>query len=326
MKDINWNELIEKKVRILHNQIASLKIWINENNGDDVLFNSMVAPYYSLLESIYEEEFPISNVIENSDLVLKLEGINLNTSNPRLSLISTVFNNVRRQVTNVTKAFAEISDIKKSLPKELDLGLSAVAKGSVILGFTIPSEEIIDKNNQMSMLGKEDPLYKATREAIKTLGVISKFAAEDSNFDLIEEEISDPKIRDTALVALKNISPSGRTEVERVGVMGRNFSENKINYLTSTSRKNLKNILKEPVKSSEIETYKGIVREIDLDAGRFDLRRISGAEIEDIRCIYPKEFEKVASSSLNKKMKVKGRIARSSSGKPRLLMVENLIT
>ena len=78
------------------------------------------------------------------------------------------------------------------------------------------------------------------------------------------------------------------------------------------------------MKSTEVQTYEGVVREIDLDARRFDLRRIVEAEIEDLRCIYPIDFYKVANKLLNKKLRVKGKIARASSGKPRLLLIDNL--
>lgn len=319
-----WKEILDQKVKVIHNQIASLKIYVENHNGDDALFNSMVEPYYKLLDNIFQEEYPFSNAIDNSDLVLKLEGVHLNIANPKLSLISSVFNNVRKQVTNVTKAVADIIDINKSLPKELDLGLSAIAKGSVILGFTVPFEELTDRNHQINLLGKEDPLFKATKEAIKTIGLISRNVSEEIDFDSFDKEVSDPKVRDTALVAIKSISPSGRTDIERVGIIGKSFPSDKINYLTSDTRKNLQQIIKQPVRSKEVQHFEGIVREIDLDIRRFELRRIVEAEIQDIRCTYSIEFDKIAQNFLNKKLRVKGKVDRAISGKPRLLQIDDI--
>ena len=43
MNDMKWNEIVDRKVKMLHNQIANLRVWIKENNGTDEIFNSMAS-------------------------------------------------------------------------------------------------------------------------------------------------------------------------------------------------------------------------------------------------------------------------------------------
>ena len=83
--------------------------------------------------------------------------------------------------------------------------------------------------------------------------------------------------------------------------------------------------MRHPVKSQEFESFTGTVREIDLDARRFELRRLSGTSIEEIRCIYPERLEKDVQTSLNRKITASGNIARSPDGNPRLLQIVSIV-
>ncbi|MGE5353922.1 MAG: hypothetical protein ACM3P0_17680 [Acidobacteriota bacterium] len=314
----SWNSLLNYKVQLIHSQIAALQMWVEKNNGSSELFNSLAKPYYSLLEELYEEDYPLAKAIDTSDLLLRLEGPKTIIQNPRLSMITGVFGSVRKQVTNLTKAFSDLLESKVKIPKELDLGLSAVARGSLVLGFTLPPADSIRIKNEPSLLGEADPLYQASKKAVQTLGVVTKLVSEE-DMEELDKEIIDPKIKDVALLAVKNLAPSGRTGIDRVNVSGKDFRGAGVSILTKEVRKNISQVLKHPVKSDEIITLRGTVREIDLDARRFELRGIQGHDILDIRCIYSIEDEAKATDILNKRVKIKGRIDRSESGKPRLL-------
>ena len=51
--------LPERKVRLLHQQIASLQRWVEDAGGGEEMLEGLCAPYYNLLRSIYREEpFP----------------------------------------------------------------------------------------------------------------------------------------------------------------------------------------------------------------------------------------------------------------------------
>ena len=72
-------------------------------------------------------------------------------------------------------------------------------------------------------------------------------------------------------------------------------------------------------------TFKGVVREIDLDSRRFDLRGINEGQLNDLRCVYGKEaIEDDAKNWLGHRLVVEGRIERDHNGKPRLLQIRKL--
>ena len=61
------------------------------------------------------------------------------------------------------------------------------------------------------------------------------------------------------------------------------------------------------------------MREIDLDARRFELRHIENMEINDVRCSYVDETDEEASEWLNRRVEVTGNVERDQSGKAKLL-------
>lgn len=61
-----------------------------------------------------------------------------------------------------------------------------------------------------------------------------------------------------------------------------------------------------------------------MDAQRFELRRIEGTSIQEIRCVYPAALESVAEECLRKQTKIRvyGKVERSAEGDPKLLEIE----
>jgi hypothetical protein len=81
--------------------------------------------------------------------------------------------------------------------------------------------------------------------------------------------------------------------------------------------------LEQPVLSREEVTLTGHVRAIDLDLRRFDLRRIDGGSLPDLRCIYPSTFDPPAKNWLDSTVTVRGRV-EMYQGAARLLQVESV--
>src|SRR5215213_1104440 len=104
-----WSDVLDHKARILYAQIALSQKGITDEGGSDELIESLCAPYVELLKSMYAEDYPLAKAIEESDLLLRLEGPAINRENPRISIITGVFKKVRTQVANVAKAIAQLS-------------------------------------------------------------------------------------------------------------------------------------------------------------------------------------------------------------------------
>ena len=218
-----WNDVLDYKARLLYAQIAQLQQGISEQGGSEELIEALCEPYVELLKSMYAEDYPLAKAIEESDLVIRLEGSAINRESPRISVITGVFTKVRKQVANVAKAIAHISESKRRIPKELDLGLSAFARGSLILGFTLPSPEDIEeeRGGQQSLLGVEDPLYQAARQAIRTIGVVTQYVAEGKPLSELSESVPDARVRDAALLAVESLAPSARQGISSVSISGK---------------------------------------------------------------------------------------------------------
>lgn len=138
--------------------------------------------------------------------------------------------------------------------------------------------------------------------------------------------VNDPKLRDSALIAIRDLSPSYRSPgIEGVTIAGGRVRTTEVRPLTKESRLTVKHILAVPVRASESITLTGIVRETDLDDKRFEVRGIQDGMITDLRCIYgPKVSDEVATRWLNKRVEVEGRVERDASGRPRLMKISRL--
>lgn len=70
----NLTESLKQKVQILLSNIAHLQKEASANGASQQTVKSLCAPYFELVDRIYEEEFPLAKAIEESDLLLHLEG------------------------------------------------------------------------------------------------------------------------------------------------------------------------------------------------------------------------------------------------------------
>jgi hypothetical protein len=174
-------------------------------------------------------------------------------------------------------------------------------------------------------MGEEDPLYRAAREAIRTIGLVKKHVAE-GNLDRLAEAVPDAKVRDTALSAIQNLTPTGRQGINSVNLAGRQVgTELGSKALTPALRDTIRQRLEHPISIvGEEVTFIGDVREIDLDARRFELRHIENMEANDVRCSYVEQTDEEASQWLNNHVRVHGIVERDAGGKARLLEVASI--
>ena len=93
--------------------------------------------------------------------------------------------------------------------------------------------------------------------------------------------------------------------------------------LTPETRLQVRAWLEQPVLSNEVVELRGRVRAIDLDLRRFDLRRIDGGHLPDLRCIYPTSFDVPAKRWLDATVVVRGQV-ETYQGAARLLQVQGV--
>jgi hypothetical protein len=315
--DTPWSGVLQYKAQLLHQQIASMQRLAADAGASPEQLAQACAPYYRLLDEIYGHDVPVARALDTADLLLHLEGEDLHSVAPRLSLVSSIMVDVRRQVGTMIKTLVSSLDESVELPREIDLGLCSFAIGSLYLGFAVPTPP----PGHAELPG--DPLFSASREALAMLGRVTDHIEEEDAYARICAEFADPKLRDAALSAVGQLSPSGRRGVSSVGIGGRALPDRPWRKLTPETRLQVRSWLEKPVLGDDILELGGRVRSIDLDLRRFDLRRIDGGEQPDLRCIYPPSFDTAARNWLDRIVVVRGRV-ETYRGVARLLQVQQV--
>jgi hypothetical protein len=315
-----WVQQIENRAKLIHSEIA---LWQSRAVELGIDLDLVCGPFYKILNDLYSEDLPLAKARDSSDLLLHIEGAAVDDI-PRLSLVSSVFSNVKGQVRDLTKAIFGIVADHRLPPHEVDLGLSGLAKGSLFVGFNVaPFRE---QYGQRNLLGNDDLLFQATKNALRTINAVShtiEFSEAEEATLKVAEIVSDPLVRDAALVAVRRIAPTGRAGVSRIGVTS-SSDERGLAVLTPDSRRQIGKMLERPVQSKEVMEFEGVVREIDLDAKRFDLRGIANEKVQDIRCVYVGLEEVHPRRLLDSKVRVRGLVERRADEVPRLLAVSSV--
>jgi hypothetical protein len=140
--------------------------------------------------------------------------------------------------------------------------------------------------------------------------------------DAIREEFPDPAIRDTVMVAASRLAPTGRRGIDSVVFYGPEPQAVEPRPLTSRSRKVLELELARPVKVKSSGIFEGTVREIDLDARRFEIRGVSGAGA--IRCVYDNRWDKLVREILDSRVTVSGSYETVGNQIPRLIQLGSI--
>jgi hypothetical protein len=314
-----WTREVHEKARVIHSQIAALQTKARESNDADRLTALLSEPYFKLLDRLFTDELPWAQAMDNSDLVVRLQGPAASEDAPRIKLISDTFDAVRDQVHKIAKAIAGISPGRGKLPADVDLGLSGFARGSVVIGVKVRAVEDL---KQVSLLGEDDPLLVATREALHQLGEVPRYISETGLDDRFAQAIPDPSVRDTVLAAAVKLGPTGYRGIDSVELSSPG-SPGKRAPITPHIRTLMRHAMVRPVKQTETGQFVGVVRELDLDLMRFDLRRIAD-EMSSIRCAYFDLSEPRALSLLNSLVRVTGAVEFGANKTPRLLQVERL--
>jgi hypothetical protein len=309
----NWQAVLKHRAEMLHQQIAAMQRLVRESGGSDDTLATACAPYYRLLDEIYEQDMPVARALDASDLLLHLDGEGLQTASPRLSLVTGIMGDVRKQVGAMIKTLVSSINEAVELPRDIELGLSSFAQGSLYLGFSLPEP------GAGYIVLEGDPFFAASQQALTTLGAVTEHINEPNAYELIQREFADPKLRDAALSAVGQLAPSGRRGVSTMEIGGRAMPKGKWRLLTPETRQQVRAWLEQPVMSRETLELRGRVRAVDLDLRRFDLRRLD-ENFPDLRCIYPASLDARAKHWLDAVVVVRGQ-AEMYQGAARLLQV-----
>ena len=315
-----WTETVEAKARIIHGQIAAARALALKNSADPA---AVERPYLDLLNQLYREEFHFAQLVDDSDLVARFEGPALSEGSPTVSVVTTLCSQLRKQIQGIAKSITGLAtDNRLSWPSNLDPQLSGITAGSFVVGIRIPSAGSGSNSDQASFPETSAPLLDAVRQATKSIASIARYIGEDGVDDAIEKSFPDPAIRDTVMVAACKLAPSGRKGIHRLSFYEPDSVGMEATPLTPRSRRVLRREVERPVRVSRSGSFEGVMREIDLDARRFEIRHVEG--FGAIRCVYAPELDGLARKMLDAKVWVEGQYETWAGQKPRLMQVTTM--
>ncbi len=318
----SWIESIERQARIIHRELlAARELAVRVGRDPD----EIGAPYFEMLARLYREDFPYASLADHADLVARFTGPGVTKPEPPVSLVTGAFSKLRTQIQHIAKSIAGLEDKKVRWPEHLDPHLSGLAYGSLVVGMRVPRPGEVDSQGQLVLNGVTDGLYTAVRDAVRSLPVIPRLIQEEGVSDEVYSLFPDPAVRDTVMLAAQKLAPSKSSKgITDLFLSCPGEEEMAPPPLTKKSREILRQSLSQPSskRSSGTDSFEGVVREIDLDALRFEIR---GARYQrGIRCIYDERHKGQAREILDCTVRVSGSYEAAADEQPRLVGVESI--
>lgn len=190
------------------------------------------------------------------------------------------------------------------------------------MGICIQGDESEALERQRALPEVSRPVLVAAKEAVRSIAAITRHVHDEGIDEGIDEDCPDPAVRDTVVVAASKLAPSGRAGIDRLSLYGPDATGREATPLTRKSRKVLEHAVRRPVRVTGSGSFRGVVRAIDLDARRFEIRRVDG--IGAIRCIYGSDRDALAKQILDTEVIVAGQYEAQPDRKPRLIEVSSL--
>lgn len=315
-----WTDAVNQRALLIHQQLSAALQVAEQTNLDK---SALSRPYLDLLNRLYSDELPFAHLADSSDLIAHFDGPALSMQDPSISLVASAFTDIRDQIRGIAKSVAGLSNARRSKwPSELDPFLSGLAHGSLVIGVRVPRPDDSKESYQLSLPNVTDQLYQSVLSAVVNLSSISRYIDRDKVNEGISEILPDPAIRDTVLVAASKLAPSGRKGITSLSLIGSSTEERYGGALTPESRKVLNRSLTKPVKISGAGTFDGVVRQVDLDSRRFEIRGVHGAGT--IRCMYEPRHGPTVKRILDSRVMVEGEYEVAEDSRPRLIQVRSI--
>ena len=315
-----WTDAVERKAAIIHAQIAAARLLALRNNGS---VEDVSSPYVELLRTLYADEFPFAQLTDTSDLVARFSGPAVDVRDPTVSIVISVFSDIREQIRAIARSVVGLAtDRQVRWPSNLDPHLSGITHGSLIVGISVAPPALESERAQLELDGVSEQVFASVRSAVRSLSVVARHVGDVSIDASFKEEFPDPAIRDTVLVAARRLAPTGRRGIDAVSFFSSEGEDQSPATLTPRSRVVIATALQAPVQLPGSGEFVGVLREIDLDARRFEIRGVSS--IGSIRCAYTERHDQLVRKALDARVRVSGAYETLASGRPRLVAVEAL--
>jgi hypothetical protein len=308
-----WIEQLNKRARILIDQIVAARTAAASSNVD---LGWLEGQYRDLLEQLYADEYASARLRDTSDLVIRAEGPGADHDGPALQTFTWLSDHVRRQLKKLGSAVIPLSGAdSKAVARKLGWIFTGYAPGSIMMGFALKAPKAIPGFEVSDALA-----FDAVRSAAQSIAAIPQYIG-DSELDIgLAEQITDPALRDAAILAAWELSPTPQSGIHTVEVASRTGA---YGSLSQRERMVLKQSIASPMfRKTETGSFVGRLRAADLDKHRMVLRDVY--HVGAIRCAITPDLSNDAQKLFGSRIKVTGTYEADRDGKPRMMRVEHI--
>ena len=249
---------------------------------------------------------------------------------PPISLVTCLFGKLKEEIRAIARAIAGMeASSRVRWPADLDPQLAGVAHGSLVVGMRVPRPGDLGADGQALLPGVSDALYGAVQAAVQSLPAIPRLIQNGQVSEAIHEQFPDPAVRDTVMVAARRLAPSAQYKAINALFLNapqqdQDTERGAAQPLTRQSRAILTSCLDSPSRQRFKGTgsFEGLVRAVDLDARRFEIRGIGSSR--GIRCIYEPNYDQLVGGMLDAAVLVTGHYEAAPDQQPRLVRVDEI--
>ena len=321
----SWVEALEARARLIHQEITGAQR-LAERKGIDP--QAFTAPLYAELNRLYRDNYAYAQLADHADLIARYRGPGVVNREPPISLVTTLFGKLKEEIRSIAKAIAGMEAASRARwPVDLDPQLTGISHGSLVVGMRVPRPGDLGADGQIQLPGVSDALYGAVQAAVQSLPAIPGLIQHGQLSDAIHEQFPDPAVRDTVMVAARRLAPS--SQYRAINALFLNAPQQgedgaAAQPLTRQSRAILASCLESPSpqRFQGTGSFEGLVRAVDLDARRFEIRGIGSSR--GIRCIYEPQYSQLVGGLLDAAVVVRGHYEATPDQQPRLVRVEEI--
>jgi len=239
-----------------------------------------------------------------ADVWLAIEGDGIEAQSTPSSLLASYLDIVRKGVQSIAEINLQGSlstRPTRDLQEACDLQLVALQAGSVRLGLRLPDG--FEEREHPDLTESQRAASGALEEYLE----VASWAARADDEQWLSERFTEPAKRKVLLGAIKSLTPGKRSCVNSVTLSGRRVPGLGPVILTRGTKRRLDRALDLLVETTHA-TYKGVLREIDLDRRTFLIR---GPETKAVvRCSFPQTLSDRAKEALDRLVVVTGTVRR----------------
>lgn len=314
-------DLIAWRENAIHEQISAWHKLFHSESGIIALKNSQIdekavlKPLFEQLRKLYLDDLPIIKLRESSDVVVHVEGHDIHGDNPQLKAVNWLGRTMRTQFSRLATAAIQ-GDDKKAIEaaKDAQWEITGLVPGSLYMGFALQRRATARGVDHGAEL-----LSDSIVNAAKSVSLVPQFIKGEGIAMELTEAITDPALRDAAMMAAMELAPSRRSQFTSVEIYVPGGSAGTLHH---HERSVLREALVKPMMRKKIQgSFIGELKEIDLDSNRFQLRNING--IGKLRCVMEFSHES-ARRWLGNTVRVNGIYEADSQGRPRLMRVSTV--